>query len=66
MSNESKCELVLTVLKVNLGLGREDCQHAVIDEFLRMVTGCVLRTDVIGCLTNSQHGSRSTQFPLNF
>ena len=33
-------------LKANLGLGREDCQHAVIDEFLCMVTGCALETDL--------------------
>ena len=36
----------MAVLKVNLGLGREDCQQAVIDEFLCMVTCCALRTDV--------------------
>ena len=44
-----KCITVLPhgrLLKVNLGLGREDCQHAVRDEFLCMVTGCVLGTDV--------------------
>ena len=29
----------------NLGLGQEDCQHAVIDEFLCMVAGCALGTD---------------------
>ena len=34
------------VLKINLSLGREDCQHAVIDEFLGMVYGGALETDV--------------------
>ena len=34
-----------TTLKGNLSLGREDCQHAVIDEFLCMVAGCALGTD---------------------
>ena len=33
-------------LKANFGLGQEDCQYAVIDEFLCMVTGCALETDV--------------------
>ena len=33
-------------LKTNLGLGREDCQQAVIDDFLCMVAGCALGTDV--------------------
>ena len=33
-------------LKTNLGLGREECQHAVIDEFLCMVAGWALGTDV--------------------
>ena len=32
--------LVIFGLKANLGLGREDCQHTVIDEFLCMVAGC--------------------------
>ena len=31
---------------VNLGLGRKDCQHTVIDEFLCMVTDYALGTDV--------------------
>ena len=55
-----------TCLKVNLGLGREYCQHAVIDEFLCMVTGCALGTDVCHWMFNkkSQHGSRSTRFPF--
>ena len=30
----------------NFGLGREDCQQAVTDEFLCIVAGCVLGTDV--------------------
>ena len=33
-------------LKANLGLGQEDYQHAVRDEFLSMVAGCALGTDV--------------------
>ena len=32
--------------KANLGLGRENCQHAVIDEFLCLVSGCALGTDI--------------------
>ena len=32
--------------KVDLGLAREDCQHAVTDESLCTVTGCALGTDV--------------------
>ena len=55
----------IPLLKVNLGLGREDCQRALIDEFLCMVTGCALGTDVCHwILTKSQHGSRSTRFPF--
>ena len=34
------------MLKVDLGLAREDCQQAVTDESLCPVTGCALRTDV--------------------
>ena len=37
---------MLLGLKVDLGLAGEDCQHAVIDESLCMVTGCALGTDV--------------------
>ena len=33
-------------LKVNLGSRWEDCQHTVVDEFLCMVAGCALGTDV--------------------
>ena len=33
-------------LKGNFGLGREDCQQAETDEFLCIVAGCVLGTDV--------------------
>ena len=33
-------------LKGNFGLGREDCQQAVTYEFLYIVAGCVLGTDV--------------------
>ena len=58
----------MVTLKANLGLGQEDCQHAVIDEFLCMMAGCDLGTDVhmyvVGCSTKSKHGSRSTRFPL--
>ena len=42
-----RCKLMCSpFLKENLGLGREDCQQAVIDEFLCMVDGCALGTDV--------------------
>ena len=34
------------ILKVDLGLAVEDCQHAVTDESLCTVTGCALGTDV--------------------
>ena len=37
----------LAHLKTNLSLGWENCQHTVIDEFLRMVTGCALGTVVL-------------------
>ena len=50
-----------TYLKVNLGLGRETCQHAVIDEFLYMVTGCALGTDVCHWMFNK----KSTWFKVN-
>ena len=33
-------------LMTNIGLGREDCQHVVKDEFLCMVVGCALGTIV--------------------
>ena len=39
---------------MNLGLGWEDCQHAEIDEFLCMVTGCALETDVCHCIFNKK------------
>ena len=49
------------VLKVNLGLGLEDCQHAVIDEFLCMVAGCALGTDVCHWIFKQ----KSTWFKVN-
>ena len=36
----------LVCLKGNFGLGREDCQQAVTDEFLCIVAGCVWGTDI--------------------
>ena len=33
-------------LKGNFGMGREDCQQAVTDEFMCIVAGCCLGTDV--------------------
>ena len=39
-------------LKANLGLGQEGYQHAVIDEFLCMVTDCALGTDVCQWMFN--------------
>ena len=33
-------------LKGNFGLGQEDCQQAVTDDFLCIVAGCALQTDV--------------------
>ena len=36
----------MCLLKVDLGLAGEDCQHAVTDESLCPVTGCALGTDV--------------------
>ena len=50
----------------NVGLGQEDCPHAVIDEFLCMVTGCALGTDASHLIFffKSQHGSRSTRYPF--
>ena len=41
-------------LKTNLGLGQKDCQHIVIDEFLCMVTGCALGTDVCHSMSFKQ------------
>ena len=41
------------ILKGNFGLGREDCQQAVTDEFLCMVAGCVLGTDVCHWMFNT-------------
>ena len=35
-----------TLIKWNFGLSREDCQQAMTDEFLCIVAGCVLGTDV--------------------
>ena len=52
-------------LKANLGLGRADRRHVVIDEFLCMVIACTLGTDVSHWMfKKSQHGSRSTRFPF--
>ena len=48
-------------LKVNLSLGQEDCQHAVIGEFLCMVTGCALGTDVCHWMFHK----KSTWFKVN-
>ena len=36
----------IALLKVELSLAGEDCQHAVTDEALCMVTGCAVGTDV--------------------
>ena len=46
MVDKTACCKEHTYLKGNYGLGREDCQQAVTDEFLCIVTGCVLGTDV--------------------
>ena len=59
--------MIVIVLKANLGLGQEDCQHAVIDEFLCMLAGLALGTGGRHWMLNtfiSQHGSRSTRFPF--
>ena len=37
---------LVSLLKVDLSLAGEDCQHAVTDEALCTVTGCALGTDV--------------------
>ena len=42
----SDSSFLIHMLKAHLGLDREDCQHGVIDEFLCMVAGCALGTDV--------------------
>ena len=52
---------LLATLKTNLGLGQEDCQHSVIDEFLYMVAGCALGTDVFHCMFKQ----KSTCFKVN-
>ena len=60
------CGHTSVFLTKNLGLGRPDCQHTVINEFLCVVTGCALGTDICHlnrCLNKSQHSSRSTRFP---
>ena len=49
------------ILKTNLCLGREDCQHAVIDEFLCIVAGCTLGTDVCHWMFKQE----STWFKVN-
>ena len=48
-------------LKINLGLGWEDCQHIMVDEFLCMVTGCALVTDVCHWMFKQ----KSTWFKVN-
>ena len=48
-------------LKGNLGLGWPDCQHAVIDEFLCMVAGYALVTDVCHWMFKQ----KSTWFKVN-
>ena len=48
-------------LKTSLGLGREDCQHTVIDEFLCMVADCALGTDVYHWMFKQ----KSTWFKVN-
>ena len=56
----------MLLLKSNLGLSREVSQQAVIEEFLCMVASVLWeQMYVIGCLTKSQHGYRSTRFPLS-
>ena len=54
-------------LKMSLGLGLEDCQHTVIDDFLCTVAGCAWGTDVCNyrCLQKRQYGPGSTRFPFN-
>ena len=51
-------------LKANLGLGWEDCQQAVIDEFMCMVTLLCKQMYVIECLQESQHGFPKVDTPL--
>ena len=58
---ESLLHTVKSVLKVNLSLGREGCQHAVTDEFLCMVAGCALGTDVCHWMFKT----KSTWFKVN-
>ena len=36
----------VVLLTADLGLGRKDCQHTVIDEFLCTVASCALGTNV--------------------
>ena len=50
-------------VKEEFGLGR---QQAVTDEFLCIEAGCVDEMYVIGCLKQSQHGSRSGRFPFKW
>ena len=53
-------------LKTNLGLGQKDCQHIVIDEFLCMVTGCALGTDVCNCPGGNHPGGQMAYRGFNW
>ena len=44
--NGSTRQTIACPLKTHCGLAGPDCQHVVIDEFLCMVSGCALETDV--------------------
>ena len=48
-------------LKGNFGLGREDCQQAMTDEFMGIVAGCLLGTDVCHWVFKT----KSTWFKVN-
>ena len=49
------------VIKGEFGLGQEDCQQAMTDEFLCWLL-FLEQIYLIGCLKQSQHGSRSRRF----
>ena len=59
--------LYIYILNGHRGLAGPDCQHIVIDEFLCMVSGCALETDVAcvtGCLKQKLTWFKVKQIPL--
>ena len=48
--NSRMSDIAIVTLKTHRGLAGPERQHVVTDEFLCMVSGCALQTDVCHCM----------------